>query len=155
MDFGVMDEDMPAGHIDAQVADDKDRRFRLAVMRMAERDADSREEFAGTERFGEIVVGPFVESFDLLFFLIASRENQDWSDEPFPQASEDFESVQIGQAEIEDDEIGRLLGGKANRLLARFGFDEAIRSVFERAAQKPPQRQFVFDDQDQRRGDVH
>ncbi len=75
---------------------------------MAERDADAGQQFAHAERLGQVVVGAGVERGDLVFLLPASREHDHRRRQPFAQGSQHVQAVLVRQAQIEDDEIGRL-----------------------------------------------
>jgi len=63
--------------------------------------------FAAVEGLGEVVVGAGVESGDLLGFTVAHGEDEHGDLAPFAKATEDFEAAHIGEAEVEDNGVGR------------------------------------------------
>jgi len=54
-------------------------RHRLLPVSAPQKRANAGEEFSISERFREIVIGACVEHSDLLGFLTANREDQDWA----------------------------------------------------------------------------
>jgi hypothetical protein len=57
-------------------------------------------------------------------------------------------SVHVRQAEIEDDDVGRLLSGQSNGLLTRFRYRDAIAFVVERRVDQPADRRLIVHNQD-------
>ena len=52
--------------------------------------------------------------------------------------------VQVRQAQVENNQIGRLLRGELDRLLAALSLDQTIAFACERRAQKSADRQFIL-----------
>ncbi len=73
---------------------------------MAQRDPQAREQLAHPERLGEVIVGAGVERRDLVALLAAGGEHDDRHVAPLPQPPDHLQAVEIGQAQVEDDEVG-------------------------------------------------
>jgi hypothetical protein len=80
-------------------------------------------------------------------FLIADGENDDRCPQPLPQLPENLLPILIGQAEIENDQIRRLLCGQFQSLLAGLGLCEPVAFSGKRSAQEPSNGQFILNDQ--------
>lgn len=80
-------------------------------------------------------------------FIIADGDDDDGGFAPLADAAGDFYAVHIGQAEIEQDEIGVLGGGELDGLAAVLGFDDGVGST-ERREQKLADGSFVIGDED-------
>ena len=63
---------------------------------MTQRRADARLQFNRAERFGYVIVGARVEKRDLVAVTVTHGEDHDRHSRPLPEASKDFESIQIG-----------------------------------------------------------
>ena len=88
--------------------------------RAAQVRADAREELRQPERLDEVVVGAGIQSGDDVELLVACRDDEDGEvGAGVAQATADVDSVHVGEAEVEDDELdvlpGRGLGGAAAR----------------------------------------
>src|SRR3569623_40443 len=116
---------------------------------MAQRDSNSREQFADAERLGEVVVGARIERCNLVFLLSARRQDDHRRRKPFAQASEHVEPVLIGQAKIENNQVGRLRSSLGKRTLSGFRLDQPIALSFQRRAYELADRAFVFDQQNE------
>jgi hypothetical protein len=69
--------------------------------------------FVHAEGFGEVVVGAGVEGVDLGVFGVAGGEDDDRRGGPAAQGLDDGDAVEIGQAEVEDDQVGWVTAGGA------------------------------------------
>jgi hypothetical protein len=69
------------------------------------------EQLAHPERLGDVVVGAAVERVDLLALLDAGREHDDRHRRPLAEVLDDFQSVQVGQPEVDDREVGLVHAG--------------------------------------------
>ena len=69
-------------------------------------DAQAREQLADAERLGQVIVGAEIERRDLVGLLVARGQHDDRPREPFAQALDHFEPGDVGQAEIDDDDVG-------------------------------------------------
>ncbi len=84
-------------------------------------------EFFQRERFDEIVVGPCVESGDAVGDAGASREHENRDLVALrPDQPTRLESVETGHADIENDDIGRLVGEKSESISSRRGNVDSI-----------------------------
>ena len=68
-------------------------------------------ELAHAEGLGHVVVGAAVEGGDLAVLGPVGRQHDDGHGAPLPDAAADLEAVHVGQAEVEDDDVGRPHGG--------------------------------------------
>jgi hypothetical protein len=101
------------------------------------------------ERLGEIVVGADVESLDAILERIAGGEHHHRDARPAPaQAPQDLEAVELGQAEIEYDEVVVLRGQHVVRLGAVAGAVHRVISRAQRAREPVGQYRIVFDYED-------
>ena len=122
------DEDATGGEIDFQIAGLKDRRFVavLCLCGVPQGDTNSGEQLAGAERLDEIVVGSVIQGGDFLCVLAADRENDNRRCEPVAEFAEHFLAVHVGQAEIENDDIGWVLSRDIQGVLAGASFFDAV-----------------------------
>ena len=79
----------------------------LHARRVAQRHAHAREQLAGAERLRQVVVGPGVERLDLVRLLPARGDDHDRHGAPVADAAHDLDAVEVGQAEVEQHEVGR------------------------------------------------
>ena len=77
--------------------------------------SDAGEEFVDDERFGDVVVGTGVEGVDLVAAVGTAGEHDDRDDGPASQTADHLGAVHVGQAEIEDHQVGVLPGGHVQR----------------------------------------
>ena len=59
-----------------------------------------------------------------------------------------FDAVDVGQAQVEDDQVRAVVGGVTEAALAGGGFDRPCSLLLERDAQELLERRLVFDHQD-------
>src|SRR4051794_29239207 len=82
---------------------------------MANRDPHTGEKLTGAEGLRQVVVGAAIERIDLVLVSATRGEDDDRNHRPLAQATRDFETVEVGEAEVEQYEIrvvrGRLLQG--------------------------------------------
>ena len=103
------DLDDAAHEIDREIADPEDRPLAMHLQLMAQRRPHAREQLVHAERLGDVIVGAEIERLDLAGLVAAARQDDDRdalvarSDRP-----QQLEPVDIGQAEIENDEVGLL-----------------------------------------------
>ena len=71
--------------------------------------------------------------------------------EPLAQLPQHILAVHVGQAQVENHQVGRLLRRLLERFVAGGGFVQPVARAGERCAEKLPDRQLVFDQQHQRR----
>ncbi len=119
---------------------------------MSEGDRDSREQLGDTERLGDVVVGPEVEGLDFSGLQSPGRQDDHRHARPLTDALEDGDAVDIGQAEVQEDEVGKLGEDGAERRLSGLRFRDPVALVGEGSPQEPAHRGVVFDHEDARRG---
>ena len=101
------------------------------------------------EGFGQVVVGPGVEAPHLVELGGAGGEHEDRRVAHVPDALKHLPAVEIGQAHIEDHDVGDASGGTIrtpSRPVAGLGDDEAL--ALEQGPEELPDVAVVFDDQD-------
>ena len=76
--------------------------------RPAEGDAEAGVELVDAERLGDVVVGAALERLDLLALLVAAGQDHDRRRGVAPDPPDDVEAVDVGQAEVEQHEVGSL-----------------------------------------------
>ena len=76
---------------------------------VTECNAEAQQELARAKWLCKIVICTIIQGGDLLFLLIASREHNNGSRQPFAQSLDGFLSVHIGKAQIKNDGIRRKL----------------------------------------------
>ena len=94
--------------------------------RVADGGADAREELLGAEGLGEVVVGAGVEGLDLIALVAAGGDDKDGDLRPFADAAEDGHAVHVGQAEVEDDEVGTVRGDHGVGHRAGAGHEDVV-----------------------------
>ena len=72
---------------------------------MAQHDAKAREQFPCVEGLCQVVVGARVERGDLDVLVAQDGEDQDRHLRPFAQAPEDIDAGDVGQAQVEHDDV--------------------------------------------------
>jgi hypothetical protein len=73
---------------------------------VTQQDTDPREELPHPERLRHVVIGARVERRHLVGFLAPRGQDEDGHRRPLAQAPDDLAAVDVGQAEIEDDDGG-------------------------------------------------
>ena len=67
---------------------------------------DAGQEFVDAERFGDVVVGAGVERVDLVAAVRPAGQHDDRDGCPGAQLADDLDAVDVGQAEVEHDQVG-------------------------------------------------
>ena len=83
----------------------------VRIKAAAQQGAEAGEQLVESERFGDVVVGAGVQCLDLVVGTVPGGEDKDWHAAPLPQARDDRGSVDVRQAEVEDEDVDRVLGG--------------------------------------------
>src|ERR1700730_10442497 len=99
----------------------RDDRCLLDRRRPAQRGPEAREQLVHAEGLGDVVVGAGVERGDLHGFGVAGGEHDDRHVAPPAQRSGDVDAVDVGQAEIEDNDVGMVTGRELQPLPAVLG----------------------------------
>ena len=63
------------------------------------------------------------------------------------QALHDRQPIELGQSEVDDREVERVLAGEEEAFLAVLGLVDAVALVFQLAGEPEPQRRIVLDQQ--------
>src|SRR5579875_3043579 len=113
--------------IDRQIAAAKDRLLALLLKPMALGGANSGKQLVDPEWLGDVVVGAEVERLDLRAFGLAARQNDDRQCfAGLPHLPDDIQSLHVGQAEIEDDDVRRFAADRFERAASVLGFGDDI-----------------------------
>src|SRR5256885_1304429 len=102
--------DAVRSRVDGQLADLEHARRVGGGLRAAEQRLDTRKQFAGTERLGDVIVGAHLEAHDAVGFIAARGEHQDG--EPIERVvpanfPADVQAGKLWKHEIEKQEIRR------------------------------------------------
>ena len=125
-----------------------DRVGEVAV-RAAQERLDPAHQLAQPERLGQVVVGAQLQADDLVDLVVAGGEHQDRHlGAGGAHAAEDLEPVDPGQADIEHDEVRRLVHGQVEALLARGRDGHLVALLLEGILDAPSDGVLVFDDED-------
>jgi hypothetical protein len=108
---------------------------------------DAGQEFLDAERFGDVVIGAGVEGVDLLPAVQAAGQDDDRYRGPGAQLADDLDAVEVGQAEVEHDQVGVLAGGGVQGLHAVAGGDDLVLAGVQVDPQRPQDLRFVVDDE--------
>ena len=96
--------------VERQVADDV--AARAARRAAAQQRAQAGEQLLALERLDEVVVGAGVEALDAAVERVAGGEHEDRHVAVGAQAPGDLDAVELGQAEVEDDQVGHERDGR-------------------------------------------
>jgi len=107
-------------------------------------------ELAERERLGDVVVGPELQAQDLVDLLGLGGQHDDRHAAARPQTPADLEAVDLGQHQVEHDEVDRALVEAVEGLLAVLGADHVIDLSPERKGQQLLDRLLVVDEEDPR-----
>ena len=113
---------------------------------VAQRHAHARQQLAGAEGLGQVVVGAGVERGDLVALLAARRQHDDRHVRPLAQAPDHLQAVDVGQAEIEDDDVGLARGHLDQAVGAGRRLEEPVALARQGRAQEAPDLRLVLDD---------
>jgi hypothetical protein len=117
---------------------------------MADGDADAGQELRHRERLGDVVVGALVEGQHLAMIRAVGGQHDDGDVGPRAQPAADVDAVDVGQAEVEDDDVGRLADDELQRDLAPGRRHDAVAACAQARRERPEDRRFVVDDEDGR-----
>ena len=94
-------------------------RIGQVAVRAAQQRLDPAHQLAQAERLGQVVVGAELEADDLVDLVVARGQDEDRHlGAGRAQAAQDLEPVDARQADVEHDEVGRLVRGDVQALLA-------------------------------------
>ena len=148
MDLPVADQHVAPGKIHGEIAHDEGRgRGAFAKLVAApEGRPHAGEQLADGEGLADIVVGAAVEGGDLVALLPSRGEHDDGHRGPLAKPREDTEAVEVGQAQVENDEVW-LAGRRLDQtVLAVARLEEAVAMARERGAEEAPDLWLVLDE---------
>ncbi len=136
------------GHIEDHVACPDDVARLGGPLGASQDGLDARDELARGERLGQVVVGAHLEPEQLVELVVARGQHHDRDRGVATELAGDLETVEAGQAEVEDDEIGVLAprGLDGARAIGCRQHGEA--RVLEVVARELDDLGFVVDDED-------
>jgi hypothetical protein len=108
-----------------------------------------RDQLAGAERLGDVVVRAEIQPEDDVLFLPLGRQHHDWHINPLAtQRPAHVETVHLRQHDVEEDQIWLHGGGHVEAALPVAG-DVHVESLrAQRIGQAAGQRRLVFDEQE-------
>ena len=110
---------------------------------------DPAQELPQPEGLGHVVVRAELQADDLVDLVVAGREHEHRGlGAGSAEAAEDLEAIDARQADIEDDEIGRLAHGDLEAFLARTGQGDGVALLLEGVLDAARNGVLVFDDED-------
>jgi hypothetical protein len=109
-DIFPLPDDALGGQVDNQVAE-RDPGQVLGGSRAPDRRPHPGQQFLHAERLRDIVIGAGVERFHLVHAVGPAGQHDDRGLGPAAQALDHLHPVQVGQAEIEDHQVGRVAAG--------------------------------------------
>src|SRR5512133_823475 len=113
--------DLLGGQVDAEVRGLHDRDQLVGWGSPADGGAQAGQQLVEPERLGDVVIGARIEGGDLVGFALADAQHDDRDPGPTPQALDHLEAVDAGEAQVEDDHVGLLVGGCFEGFLAGGG----------------------------------
>ncbi len=137
------------GGVDAQVGDLEDGRARgprAGGRGTAQYGGEPGRELAAGERLHQVVVGPGVEQPDDLGLLVPGGGDQHRDAGYAADHPQHVEPVEVGQPEVEHDDVGRALGDVAQRLETLVCGLHRVAVSGEDLDQRGPDHRVVLDD---------
>ena len=113
----------------------------------AHRGAHPGEELGDAEGFGDVVVGAGVERVDLVRGVGARGQHDDGHGGLLAQRGDDRGAVDVGQSEVEDDQVGPIGGGGRDGVAAGVGGGHGVAVGGEVDPQGPQDVGVVVDDE--------
>ena len=106
------------------------------------------QELDPAEGLGQVVVGPGVEAPDLVALGGERGQHQDGHVAHVPDPLEHLPAVEVGQAHVEDDQVGVVLVELAHPVAAQRRLGDREPLTFEHGPQELPDVRLVLDDED-------
>src|SRR5204863_325173 len=131
------------------VADDPASRGVAEIaVRSTQEGLDPAHQLAQPERLGQVVVRAELEADHLVDLVVASGQDEDRRLRAGgAKPAKNLEPVNAGQADIEDDEVGRLVRGELEPLLAALCDGDLVALLLERVLDSARHGELVLDDQ--------
>src|SRR5947207_9113173 len=132
------------------VADDPASRGVAEIaVRSTQEGLDPAHQLAQPERLGQVVVRAELEADHLVDLVVGSGPDEDRRLRAGgAKPAKNLEPVNAGQADIEDDEVGRLVRGELEPLLAALCDGDLVALLLERVLDSARHGELVLDDQD-------
>ena len=124
-------------------------RVREVPVRTTEKCLDAAHQLAQAERLGQVIVRTQLQADHLVDLIVPGRQEEDGRlGARRPQAAQDLEPIHPRQSHVQDDQIGRLLRGELQALLATPRDPDVVPLLLERVLDSPSDRELVLDDED-------
>jgi hypothetical protein len=105
------------------------------------------QEFGGAEGLRDVIIGPSIERGDFVVLGITDGEDDDGDFAPFAQPAEDFLAVEVGQAEIEEDDVRAPKSDGLQPLLTSGNLVNGIARAHEGHAEQTANLHLIVDNQ--------
>ena len=150
------DLDIAAGHATARRIEDEvvgRQHGRTLTGASPDQRANARHELREGERLDEVVVGPGVQPLDAVADVVAGGEHEDRRPSaPGPQLSADGEAVELGEHDVEDDRVVRVLGPRPQPVRPGRRDVDGVPLLLEPALEERGHLRLVLDDEDPHAG---
>ncbi len=110
-------------------------------------DLEPGEEFGGSKRFGDVVIGPGLQGFHFQRLWIPDTQDEHGNITPFAQSLEDLDSVESRESQIEQYDIGPLEGDFLESPPAFVRLTDFIVAGFEHHPEKAAHLLFIVDNE--------
>lgn len=145
-DFAAGAADLAEGGVDFEIADADGGG--MGIVLAADECADAGKELGEFEGFDEVVVGTEIEAPDAVLGGVASGEDEDVAGGVRgAQGFEDGEAVDLGEHEVEDDDIVLSGAGEAESVFAVAGGIDSVTGFLEALDHGFAERCEIFDDE--------
>lgn len=112
-----------------------------------DRGTQPRQKLVHPKGLRDVVVGTGIQRFDLVGRIGARRQHDHRHREPATQTGQDLDAGYVGQAEVEDNHIGFVLGGGAQRACTGRCGDDLVAPHGQVDSQRAQDVWLVIDDQ--------
>jgi hypothetical protein len=130
----------PLGEVEGETVGRHRAQLTAEITASSHRGTDPREQLLDPEGLGDVVVGTQVQGLDLVVGLLASRQNDDRYGRGRPDPAQHLRSVDVGQPEVEDDHIGRILVYRLHRRAPVARRDDLVAGGAQSDPQGAPQK---------------
>ena len=146
-DGRTVDRHLLVGKVDVQGAV-VEGRHRLTLRDLAPSDGlQAGQQLDAAERLGEVVVGAGIESPHLVSLGPEGREHEDRHVAHVPDALQDLPPVQVGEPDVENDDVGVALVELTNAVTPLDGLRDRIALAFEEGSEELPDVRLILNDQ--------
>ena len=137
----------PSGDVDLEPADDERATLARTRRRTAHHRPDARLQLGRRVRLDHVVVGTRIEGADQAGVVVAGTGDDDRHVADRAQHRQHLGAVDVGQAEVEDDQVGSVLDGLVQAVHAGAGGRPGVPALAEGARRRQPGPVVVLDDQ--------